>query len=113
MNATHRLRVGCCDDNNRCLTGRFYAGSNARRELTLALLDKLRGPPGPRGGFWSAQRIRARHHVENLFWVPGADPAAEPEKYDLQDECLRASSYNIKMGGEAYVTPVSESDPKS
>lgn len=33
--------------------------------------------------------------------------------YELDDKRLKAASYNLKMGAEAYVTPVSDTDPKS
>jgi dCTP deaminase len=67
----------------------------------------------PIGGFWSAQRIRARHEKKDLFWLPGPDDQPGPEKYELIDGRLKAASYNLTLGHQAYVTPVSETDPKS
>ncbi|MCR5870354.1 MULTISPECIES: dCTP deaminase domain-containing protein [unclassified Sphingomonas] len=80
----------------------------------LKLFRGEKGDPGPRGGFWSAQRIRAQHEKATpLFWVPKEEDDSDPGQYTLDDAQLKAASYNIKMGREAYVTPVSDTDPKS
>lgn len=78
--------------------------------------DKFKGDPGtrgPSGGFWSAQRIRTQHAITAIFWEPEVDSDRDPGGYELDDGRLKAASYNIKMGPEAYVTPVSDTDPKS
>jgi len=72
------------------------------------------GPPGPPGGaFWSAQRIEERQKARQIFFVPGPAPDYDKQPYELENDRLRAASYNLKMGGEAYVTPVSDSDAQS
>lgn len=82
----------------------------------MAVWEMLRGEkgdPGPTGGFWSAERIEERHDVDKIFFIPDlTNPDAKP-KYDLDPEWLRGASYNLRMGGQAYVTPVEENDPKS
>jgi dCTP deaminase len=79
----------------------------------LKFLKGEKGDQGPRGGFWSAQRIRTRHKEHGLFWEPEAETNADPGGYELVEDRLKAASYNLTMGLEAYVTPVSDCDPKS
>lgn len=76
--------------------------------------DQGPGPTKPSlaGGFWSAQKIIARHLADKLFWLPNA-AGDQRLDYELDTERLRGASYNLKMGGEAYISPVSDSDPKS
>ena len=66
-----------------------------------------------RTGFWSAQSIAHRQETDKLFWLPGPAPAFSPRDYEFDTKRLKAASYNLRMGSEAYVTPVSDSDPKS
>ncbi|WP_324751207.1 hypothetical protein SH591_07620 [Sphingomonas sp. LY54] len=91
-------------------------------EMNLALWEMLRGEkgdrgpkgdPGPAGGFWSAERIKERHEADKIFFIPDPANLNEKPKYDLDGDWLRGASYNLKMGGQAYVTPVEEHDPKS
>ncbi|HEX8578252.1 MAG TPA: hypothetical protein VF655_01495 [Allosphingosinicella sp.] len=72
-----------------------------------------RGDPGQPGGFWSGERIEERHKVDKIFFIPDPANPDEKPKYDLDPDWLRGASYNLKMGGQAYVTPVEENDPKS
>lgn len=65
------------------------------------------------GAFWSAQRIRKRNDEKPLFWLPGPAPDYAPLSYVLDDNRLKAASYNLRMGGEVYVSPVSDNDPQS
>ena len=65
------------------------------------------------GAHWSAQRIRTKHAEEPLFWLPGPPPGYEPLPYRFDEDRLRAASYNLKMGGEVYVSPTSDSEPQS
>ncbi|MCC5611622.1 hypothetical protein LC612_34045 [Nostoc sp. CHAB 5834] len=74
------------------------------------------------GAFWSRQKIKERHADDQLFWMPPVlpKPAVPPETapaeelpFVLDEGQLKAASYNLKMGSEVYVTPVSESDAKS
>lgn len=68
----------------------------------------------PSSGFWSRQRIEERQKTDALFWLPGPAPhyAAQDYDFDIENR-LRAASYNLLMGSEAYVTPVDESDTRS
>lgn len=68
---------------------------------------------GATGGFWSAERIKERHDAEKIFFIPNPAREDEKPKYELDKDWLRGASYNLKMGGQAYVTPVSDNDPKS
>lgn len=72
-----------------------------------------KGDTGPRGGFWSAQRIDTQHKKHGLIWEPEAGTDKDPGGYQLVPDRVKAASYNLTMGLEAYVTPVSDSDPKS
>lgn len=81
--------------------------SPVREQLTEEMT-----PPTP-GAFWSAQKIAKRNRDEGIIWLPGPGPEFDRLPYKLDEECLRAASYNLRMGNEAYVTPVSESDHKS
>lgn len=76
--------------------------------------DQSRDPikPSLSGGFWSAQKIIDRHTADKLFWLPSA-AGDQRLDYELDQGRLRGASYNLKMGGEAYISPVSDSDPKS
>lgn len=66
------------------------------------------------GAFWSKERIRQRHSVRPLFWLPGPPPAyARPRPEPLVEAQLRGASYSLLMGNEAYVTPVTDTDPRS
>jgi dCTP deaminase len=71
-------------------------------------------PPSPtNGGFWSRQRILEGQRSGGLFWLPGPAPSHARQRYIFDKERLRAASYTLLMGSEAYVTPVGESDSKS
>lgn len=65
------------------------------------------------GAFWSAQRIRNRNAQTPLFWLPGPAPDYAPLPYAFDESRLKAASYNLKMGAEVYVSPVSDNDPPS
>lgn len=78
--------------------------------MTKAASVPKKGMPG---AFWSRQKILARNQEGPIFWLPGPGPLFEEIDYELDEGRLKAASYNLKMGQEAYITPVSESDPKS
>jgi dCTP deaminase len=77
-------------------------------------MGKEKEPAPLPGAFWSRQRIAERQNKDSLFWLPGPAPtyAIDPS-YKLDPERLRAASYNLLMGGEVYITPISESDMRS
>jgi dCTP deaminase len=66
------------------------------------------------GAFWSRQQIKACHDQKPLFWLPGKAPQYKPgQRVILEESRLGAASYNLLMGSEAYITPVSESNMRS
>lgn len=85
-------------------------------------MEKNAKPSKVAGAFWSRQKIQARHYEDKIFWIPAdqlknsnaaSESTANQPPFELDNECLQAASYNLKMGGEVYVTPVRDTDARS